>query len=96
MPCISQRNYSATAIDNSLDSATSQSITFSNTSGRVSDELGKISIVGNGIPKVNSTTVTTYGDDGWVSGSDYEISIYCYKWAKLKVHKNGSLTTEDL
>ena len=97
MPCLQELNLSASSVSANLASNTSHAVTFTNTDGdTISKELGKLTIVGNGIPKVNSTSVSTYGDDGWVSGSNYEVNIYAYKWAKFKVDSDGSLSVEQL
>jgi hypothetical protein len=55
-----------------------------------------MTIIGNGIPKVSSTSITTYGDDGWTTSSNVEINIYCYKFSKFNVGKDGRLDVEDL
>ena len=89
-------NISATSVSANLASTDTQSITFDSRSGRVSDQIGKITIVGNGIPKVNSTSVSTYGDDGWTTGSNYQVEIFCFKFGKFIVGKDGSLDVEEL
>jgi hypothetical protein len=95
MPQLLEKDISV-VVNDGIDGVTSQTVTYNSGSGKVSDELGKITIVGNGIPKVNSTSVSTYGDDGFTTGSNYEVSIHCYKWAKFIVDKEGNLKTEDL
>ena len=92
---LKERNVSV-SVNDGIDAVTSQTITYSANAGRISDDLGKITILPNGTPKVNSTSVTTYGDDGWTTGSNYEVNVFCYKWAKFCVEKDGSLSVEDL
>ena len=96
IPYLQERNYTASSVANNINTSASHAVTFTNTNGNISNEVGKITIVGNGIPKVNSTSVTTYGDDGWASGSNYEVSIYAYKWAKFCVDNDGELKVEQL
>ena len=96
LPSLKDKNITASAISNNLEDNTSHNITFSARAGRVSDELGKLTLMGNGIPKVNSTSITTYGIDGWTTGSNYEISVYCWKYCKFIVGKDGSLDVEEL
>ena len=96
MPELVERDITA-SVNNNLASTTSQTITFSSDSGKVSDELGKISIIGNGIPKVTGTSVSTVGRRGFsTSGSNYEINVYMFKFKALEVHNNGRLTCHDL
>ena len=96
IPQLSERDITV-AVNNNLASTTTQTVTFSSDSGKVSDELGKISIIGNGIPKVTSTSVSTVGRRGFsTSGSNYEINVYMYKFKALEVHNNGRLTCYDL
>ena len=83
-------------VDADLVSTSSQNITFSAGSGKVSDEFGKITIVGNGISKVTGSTVSTVGKTGWTSGSDYTVEIHMYKFKCLEVSKNGKITCKDL
>ena len=93
MPQLAERNITVTA-GGDLTSAT-QTITFSSNAGRVADELGKISIIGNGTSKVNNTAVSTVGKRGFTTGSNYQVEIFMYKFKCLKVHKNGHITCED-
>ena len=95
MPCLQDKGLSASSVDANINTASSQNITFSSRSGRISDELGKITMLGAPV-KVNSTSITTYGDDGWTTGSNYEMNIYCYKFSRFKVSKDGSLDVEEL
>ena len=94
MPELQERNISVTA-GGDLTSAT-QTITFNAGSGQVSNELGKITIIGNGTSKVNNTAVTTQGKKGWTSGSNYQVEIHMYKYKCLKVDKHGRITCKDL
>ena len=96
LPCLKDINITASSINNNLASTTSHNITFSTNAGRISDEFGKLTLIGNGIPKVNSTSITTYGDDGWTTSSDVQIEIFCFKWERFIVNKDGSLDTEVL
>ena len=95
IPQLMERDISV-SVNNGLDSTTSQSITFNANAGRVCDELGKITILGNGTPKVNSTSITTYGKRGFQTGSNYQIEVFMYKYKCLKVDKNGNLSCKDL
>ena len=95
MPALKDRNLSASAVSNNITTSPTHNITFSTRSGKVSNELGKITLLGCPV-KVNSTSVSTHGDDGWTTGSNYEISIYCYKYCKFIVGKDGSLDVEEL
>ena len=60
-------------------------LAFSANGGKISDELGKITTLGNGISKVNGTSVSTVGQTGWNSGSDYTVEIHMYKFKCLEV-----------
>ena len=95
MPQLAERNITV-SVNNGLDATTSQTITYSAGSGKVSDELGKITILGNNIPKVNSTSVSTVGKKGWTSGSGYQVEIHMYKYKCLEVLPNGKLYCKDL
>ena len=96
MPQLAERDITV-QVNNSLVNTDSQTITFSNDSGKVSDELGKITILGNGIAKVNNTTVSTVGRRGFsTSGSNYQINVYMFKFKCLEVHPNGRLTCYDI
>lgn len=95
MPQLQERGIDVT-VSGGLDASATQSITFNAGSGQVSENLGKISIIGNGIPKVNSTTVSTQGSSGWTAGSNYQVEIHMYKFKCLEVLKNGKLTCKDL
>ena len=95
MPELLDRNISVT-VNDGIDAVTSQTITFNANSGKVSDELGKITILGNGTPKVNSTSVTTTGRRGFTSGSNYQVNVYMYKFKCLNVDKNGRLSCHDV
>ena len=95
IPQLQERNISIVA-NNGIDATTSQTITYSANSGKVSQELGKISILGNGTPRVTGTTLTTVGKKGWTSGSNYTVEIHMYKFRCLKVLKSGKLITKDL
>ena len=94
IPQLAERNISVTA-GGDLTSTT-QTITFNSGSGRVVDELGKISIIGNGTSKVNNTAVTTYGEKGFTTGSNYQVEIFMYKYKCLKVDEKGNISCKDL
>ena len=94
MPQLKERGITVTA-GGDLTSAT-QTITFNAGSGKVSDELGKITILGNGTAKVNNSAVTTVGRRGFTTGSNYQINVYMYKYKCLTVAKNGRLTCHDM
>lgn len=93
MPVLAERGITAT-VDSNLELA-NQSVTFSSNGGKVSDELGKLTIIGDGIQKVVSTTVSTVGKRGFTTGSDYQVEIFMYKFKCLKVDKNGRISCED-
>ena len=96
LPQLVERNITTT-VNDGIDVTTSQTVTFSSNAGKVSHDLGKITILGNGITgKVNGTTVSTVGQKGWNSGSDYTVEIHMYKFKCLEVAKNGKLTCKDL
>ena len=97
MPVLKERDITV-SVNQNLESGTSHQITFSSDSGRVCDELGKISVLAmNDLVKVNNTSVSTVGRRGFsTSGSDYEINVYMYKFKCLEVHNNGRLTCIDL
>lgn len=94
MPVLAERNITVT-INDGINNVASQDITFSDNAGKVSDELGKITIIGNGIPKIRGSEVTTFGKRGFTTGSDYQVEIFMYKFKCLKVDKNGRITCED-
>ena len=83
-------------VDNALDTATTQNFTFNTTSGRVSEELGKLTYIGNGIPKVTGSSITTHGKKGWTSSADYQITVLMYKFKCLNIDKNGNLSCKEL
>ena len=95
MPQLEERDITVT-VNDGLDAVTSQTITYSNGSGKVSQDLGKISIIGNGIPKVNSTALTTPNKSGWTTGSNYTVEIHAYLFKCLEVDKNGKITCKTL
>ena len=95
IPQLVERNITA-SVDADLVSASSQNITFNAGSGKVSDDLGKITILGNGISKVTGSTVSTVGKKGFTTGSDYTVEIHMYKFKCLEVDKKGKLTCKDL
>ena len=96
IPQLVERDITAT-VNDGIDGTTSQTITFSNRSGKVSEDLGKITILGNGTDcKINSTALTTPYQSGWTSGSGYTIEIHMYKYRCLQVDKNGKITCKDL
>ena len=94
MPQLQERDISVTA-GGDLTSA-AQTITFDSRSGKVSEELGKISIIGNGTAKVNNSAVTTNFQSGWTTGSNYTVEIHMYKFKCMDVDKNGKITCKDL
>ena len=95
IPQLAERDITVDVNDDLVGTA-SQTITFSDNAGKVSQDLGKITILGNGISKVNSTSVSTVGKKGWNSGSNYQVEIYMYKFKCLKVDKNGRLQCKDI
>ena len=96
IPQLAQKGISASSVSANIASSATHAITWSARSGRVSDELGKLTIVPNGIPKVSSSVVSTYGDDGWTSGSGYQCEIFAFKFCKLTVDTDGKLSKSDL
>ena len=95
IPELQERDISV-SVNNGIDGTTTQQITFNANSGRVVDEVGKITILGNNIPKVTSTSVSTYGTNGFTTGSNYQIEIFMYKYKCLVVDKKGNVTCKDL
>ena len=95
IPQLKEKNISV-SVNNGLDATTSQTITYNAGSGQVSEDLGKITILGNNTPKVNSTTISTQGKKGWTTGSNYTVEIFMYKFKCLEVSKSGRFTCKDL
>lgn len=95
IPQLKERNITV-SVNDGIDNVTSQTITYNATSGKVSEDLGKITILGNGTPKVNSTALTTPHQSGFTTGSNYSVEIHMYKYRCLEVGKNGKITTKDL
>ena len=95
MPKCAELDLSVT-VNLPLDDTDTQTYTFGNKNGKVSEELGKITLIGNGIPKVNSTSITTYGAKGWESSSDYQITVLLYKFKCLTIDTNGNITCKDM
>ena len=97
MPALADRGLAASNVSNNINTSSTHNVTYTARSGRVCDELGKITILGNdGTPKVTSTSVNTYGDDGWTTGSNYQVEIFNFHWSKFVVGKDGSLSVEQL
>ena len=97
MPALADRGLVASSVSNNINTSSTHNVTYTARSGRVCDELGKLTILGNdGTPKVTSTSVTTYGDDGWSTGSSYQIEVFNFHWSKFVVGKDGSLSVEQL
>ena len=84
------------SVDNNMNSSLTQNYTFGTKNGLVNEELGKITYIGNGTPKVSGTSITTYGEHGHTTGSDYQINVLMYKFKSLKVDKEGNLSCKDL
>jgi hypothetical protein len=82
-------------VNDGIDGVTSQTVTYSSRSGKVSEDLGKITILGNGIPKINSSALTTPHQSGWTTGSGYTVEIHMYKFKRLMVSKAGKITCKD-
>ena len=95
IPQLTERDISVT-VNDGIDNTAAQTITYNSNSGRVVDELGKITILGNGTPKVTSTSVSTYGSNGFTTGSNYQVEIFMYKYKCLKVDEKGNICTKDL
>ena len=83
-------------LDNALDTNTTQNYTFNANSGKVSEELGKLTYIGNGTPRVSASSVTTYGEKGFTTGSNYQITILMYKFKCLTVDTKGNITCKEL
>ncbi len=97
MPAVKSRGYTAT-VDTTFDASATVTITFSNADGKVSDEIGQISIVPvstNALTSIDTET-TQYGKKGFTTGSNYQIEIFLYKFKELTVTKSGRLITKDL
>jgi hypothetical protein len=85
------------SLDNAVDTSTTQNYTFSANSGKVSEELGKLTYLGhNGFPKVSSTAISTYGKKGWTSSANYQITILMYKFKQLCIDTKGNITCKNL
>ena len=95
IPQLQERDITV-SVNDGIDATTSQTITFNEGSGQVSEELGKIKIIGNNTPRVSSSTVSTQGKKGWINNGSYTVEIHMYKFKCLEVSKNGVLTTKDL
>ena len=95
IPQLQEKDITVT-VNDGIDAVTAQTVTFNAGSGQVSEDLGKITILGNGIPKVTSTALTTQGKKGWTSGSNYQVEIFMYKYKCLEVFKNGRIICKDL
>ena len=96
MPQLLERDISVT-VNNGIDAVTSQTITYNARSGKVSEDLGKITILGNGTDcKISSTALTTPYQSGFTTGSGYQVEIHCYKFKCLEVSKSGKITTKDM
>ena len=96
IPALKDRNITVDTVSANLGSTTTQSVTFDTSAGPVSEMFGKLTIVGNGTPKITGTSVTTYHNNGWTTGSNYQIEIFAYKYKKFTVTKEGDLKVEDL
>ena len=97
MPALADRGLAASSVSNNINTSSTHNVTYTARPGRISHELGKITILGNdGTPKVTSTSVSTYGDDGWTTGSSYQIEVFNFHWSKFVVGKDGSLSVEQL
>ena len=96
IPQLADIALSASSVSANLASTTSQAVTFNARCGPVHKEFGKLTILGNGTPKVNSTSVSTYGSDGWTTSSNYTCEIYAFKFCKLCVDENGNLSKKEL
>lgn len=96
MPQLADIGLSASAVNANLDATTSQTVTFDAKCGSVYKELGKLTIVGNGIPKVNSSSVTTFGKDGFTTGSNFTCEIFAFKFCKLIIDQQGNLSKKEL
>lgn len=95
IPQLQERDISVT-VNGAVSARSDVGVTFNTRSGKVSNELGKITILGNGIPKVESTTLTTVHQPGWTTGSNYTVEIHMYKFKCLEVSKNGKITCKDM
>ena len=95
MPQLQERDITV-SVNDGIDASTSHTITYSSRSGKVSEDLGKITILGNNTPKITSTSLTTPHQSGFTTGSGYTVEIHCYKYKCLEVSKNGKITCKDL
>ena len=84
------------SVDNTMNASLSQNFTFGSKNGRVNEELGKITYIGNGTPKVTSSAITSYGEDGHTTGSNYQINVLMYKFKSLCVDQHGNLSCKDV
>ena len=96
MPKCQELNLSAT-VSGTMATSLTQTFTFGNEDGAVNEELGKITYLGNGLDaKVSSTAITTYGEKGFVTGANYQVTVLMYKFKCLKVDKNGNLSCKEM
>ena len=80
-------------------------ITFTKQSGDVSNRIGIPTYI-NQVPATDSLDpslfvynrprITQRGKDGWISGSNYSLEIFCYKFKELLIDTNGHLSCRDL
>jgi hypothetical protein len=100
MKCVKNRGYTATFSANAQNG--SFNITFNaNRDGRVSDEIGIVRVVGNNLNDGGEeckpiTTVSQYGRKGFLSGSNYAVEIYIWKFVEMCVDKQGKIRSRDL
>lgn len=45
---------------------------------------------------ITTTSVVNYGKNGWNSGADYTIEIFCFKYKEILISKNGKLRCRNL
>lgn len=96
IPQLAEIGLSASSVSANIESSASHAVTFSARSGAVYEKFGKITMIGNGTPKVTSTSLTTAGRDGWVTSSNIQCEIFAFKFCKLICDKEGNLMKKEL
>ena len=94
---IADRDYTMTAA-NLMNNASATTITFSVRDGSPSKDIGVIHPIGDGMYDAVTSTVSTRGRTGWISGTgtDYTTEIYFFKFKELCIDQFGNLDAREL
>jgi hypothetical protein len=95
MPAVKERKYTVSA-SSDFNAAASVNFTWNVNSGKVSEELGNLTILCNTDSSVSSSSVGTYGKKGLTTGSGYMTEIFLFKYRELIIDQKGNLTVKDL